>query len=354
MAKRDKLNPAIYSITNISNNKRYIGSATRLKERWRVHKYLLRKNKHFNNHLQSSWNKYGEENFNFEIIELITDCDISKLVDTLIKKEEHFILYYNSNNPKFGYNHRTTCNSNLGNKMSEEQKIKLSIAKKGKYTEAQRQARIKCGFERRGIPNDFISNWWKELPQEQKDEIINKKVNSLKETNKYKKEKFGSIITKEHLNKLQTTRVERGTSKVIQAYNLDGSFYKKYNSCSQILKDFFISVKNSLMIKNGILFCNKILKIGNEPMTKDEYFDFKKKINSFKLNLKYKKVSVDGSSEIFNTKNECAQSIGLSKQNDLLKQSFENKSIYKGYYWEIIEPITGDSIYENGVKTGKY
>ena len=33
MNTRDKLNPAIYSITNTLNNKRYIGSATRLKER---------------------------------------------------------------------------------------------------------------------------------------------------------------------------------------------------------------------------------------------------------------------------------------------------------------------------------
>ena len=33
MGKRDKLHPAIYCIKNIVNEKRYIGSATRLKER---------------------------------------------------------------------------------------------------------------------------------------------------------------------------------------------------------------------------------------------------------------------------------------------------------------------------------
>ena len=30
----------------------------------------------------------------------------------------------------------------------------------------------------------------------------------------------------------------------------------------------------------------------------------------------------------------------------------KNKGFYHGYYWEIIEPITGNSIYENRVKTG--
>ena len=28
------------------------------------------------------------------------------------------------------------------------------------------------------------------------------------------------------------------------------------------------------------------------------------------------------------------------------------KEFYHGYYWEIIKPITGNSIYENRVKTG--
>lgn len=49
---REKMKPAIYCIKNLSNNKVYIGSATRGRERWRGHRCLLRRNKHFSCHLQ--------------------------------------------------------------------------------------------------------------------------------------------------------------------------------------------------------------------------------------------------------------------------------------------------------------
>ena len=356
MNTRDKLNPAIYSITNTLNNKRYIGSATRLKERWRVHKYLLRKNKHFNNHLQNAWNKYGEENFKFESIELISNYNIEKLTSILIEREEYFIIYYNANNNKFGYNSRIKCNSNLGHKMSEEQKKKLSIVKMGKYTEAQRQSRIEYGLKRRGIPNTEISNWWKNLSKIEKENLINRRVNTLKEINKYKKENFGSIFTDESIKKIQNTRIKRGTSKIVQAYNLDGSFYKKYNSYSEALRDFDVNTKNGASIfcsiKNGYLFKDKMWKIGNSMMNENEYNIFKEKSNSLKSNLKYKRMSITGEILIFNTKIKCANSINVSNKDRKFNESFLNGNLFKGYHWQIIEPITGNSIYDNGVKTG--
>lgn len=59
----------IYSITQISTGKRYIGSSVNIKRRWYSHKSALRRNIADNIHLQNAWNKYGSEDFIFEIIE---------------------------------------------------------------------------------------------------------------------------------------------------------------------------------------------------------------------------------------------------------------------------------------------
>lgn len=87
----------IYKITNILNNKVYIGQSASIKSRWCNHKCGLRTNTHSSRHLQSSWNKYGEENFNFEVVE---ECSIEELND----KESYYIDFHNSLNPEFGYN----------------------------------------------------------------------------------------------------------------------------------------------------------------------------------------------------------------------------------------------------------
>jgi group I intron endonuclease len=109
----------IYKITNLKNNKVYVGSAVNINGRFKTHKRLLKNNKHFNNHLQYSFNKYGLDNFKYEIIEITT-------LEELYDKETFWINKFNSNNPKYGYNKRIVVNSNLGIKLSDETRRKLS------------------------------------------------------------------------------------------------------------------------------------------------------------------------------------------------------------------------------------
>jgi group I intron endonuclease len=70
-----KLIGGIYSITCVTNNKSYIGSSYDIYNRWSDHKRILRKNQHHSIKLQRSWNKYGEENFLFSIVEEVLDSD---------------------------------------------------------------------------------------------------------------------------------------------------------------------------------------------------------------------------------------------------------------------------------------
>jgi hypothetical protein len=126
MNKQKDGRPCIYMIKNCINNKIYIGSAMGHYRRKGQHYYMLRRNIHFNKHLQSAWNKYKEKNFKFEILEFVED--ILKLQE----KEEFFINLYKSNIPNNGYNHRINCSTSIGIKWSEEARRHFSEKKKGK------------------------------------------------------------------------------------------------------------------------------------------------------------------------------------------------------------------------------
>ena len=87
----------IYQIRNKVNNKIYVGSANDLQARRREHLYDLINNKHHNSHLQNAFNKYGEKNFIFEVIEF---CDL----DNKFIFEQYWINTLDSCNKKIGYN----------------------------------------------------------------------------------------------------------------------------------------------------------------------------------------------------------------------------------------------------------
>ncbi len=118
----------IYRIRNIVDNKFYIGSAKNFYKRWIVHKSLLRRNKQLNKHFQFSWNKYGEENFIFEILESYENPTQEELIDW----EQWYLDNTNCCNDKYGYNLCKKADTTYGRVCSEETKRKISIATKGK------------------------------------------------------------------------------------------------------------------------------------------------------------------------------------------------------------------------------
>ena len=81
----------IYKIENLINHKIYIGQSINIEERFKRHKYLKDELA-----IHRAIQKYGVDNFSFEIIEL---CELIEL-DT---KEQFWISYYSSLIPN-GYN----------------------------------------------------------------------------------------------------------------------------------------------------------------------------------------------------------------------------------------------------------
>jgi len=102
----------VYKIRNIINGKLYIGSSFNIYKRWTNHKKDLKDKKH-QLKLQNAWNKYGEQNFIFELIEVvdISECNTKlEIKNKLYKAEQYYLddlLFANENNKKFdllGYN----------------------------------------------------------------------------------------------------------------------------------------------------------------------------------------------------------------------------------------------------------
>jgi len=79
-----KAKTGIYKIVNTENDKTYIGSSVDIDRRWKEHKSRLRHDRHGNQHLSNSWDKYGEDSFELQIIELIDKED-------LVVRERYYI-----------------------------------------------------------------------------------------------------------------------------------------------------------------------------------------------------------------------------------------------------------------------
>ncbi|OFC94646.1 hypothetical protein BTGOE4_10360 [Bacillus thuringiensis] len=91
-------NMGIYKITCLSNKRFYIGSSNDLKKRKRDHFRELSYNRHHSNRMQRSYNKYGKENFIFEVIEYIFDEVI------LRNREQYWMDKTKSYDKNIGFN----------------------------------------------------------------------------------------------------------------------------------------------------------------------------------------------------------------------------------------------------------
>lgn len=114
----------IYYIKNLINEKYYIGQAQDIFKRWRDEKRDLNKEQDaWNKHLQRAWKKYGENNFEFSVIEI---CSI----DMLDEREIYWISYFDSYNN--GYNQTLGGDGCRGHKCSEETRSKIRASAIGR------------------------------------------------------------------------------------------------------------------------------------------------------------------------------------------------------------------------------
>jgi group I intron endonuclease len=129
----------IYKLINLQSNNIYVGQTIDYVGRRYAHYNSLKKNKHSNEHLQNAYNKYGKENFVFEILLYCEPFELTRyeqfFVDTL--------------HPEYNIC-RECVNSSKGVKQSEQTKKKKSIKLKGRV--CSEETKKKLSEAKKGIP----------------------------------------------------------------------------------------------------------------------------------------------------------------------------------------------------------
>lgn len=126
-------NSGIYKIEHKSG-KFYIGSAVSMDKRWGCHRRDLSNQTHRNKKLQRAWNKYGESEFAFSVIEVVDDKA------NLIEREQYWIDILDAVGR--GYNISPTAGSVLGMRHTPEAILKSSAALKGRVITPEWRAKL--------------------------------------------------------------------------------------------------------------------------------------------------------------------------------------------------------------------
>lgn len=184
----------IYLITNLVNDKKYVGKSNNTKQRWNDHRKIALGGKakypteFFAIH--AALNKYGLDNFKFEIIEEFENEDDSYQAET------KWISYYNCNKTKNGYN----CNmGGKGGVVPNEETIQKLIVAQNKPERIKQKSELMKkrhqddpGFLGRiNMGNQYTKG--RKLPKEEKDNLSNILVGRPK-----------SEITKQKMSEAQT------------------------------------------------------------------------------------------------------------------------------------------------------
>lgn len=165
----------VYEIVNTVNGKRYIGSSIGLVCRLREHLNLLRRCKHHNKHLQSAFNKYGENVFIFHPL-LYCDPDNTLLYEQMcmdglrpgynksgnaeaptrgIRFSEERIAKMRGRKPSNATLEKLRM-SHLGHKASEETRAKMGMARKGKKLSDEIRANMSAAQKGRTFSEEAL------------------------------------------------------------------------------------------------------------------------------------------------------------------------------------------------------
>lgn len=220
---------AIYGIVNKINGHKYVGSAVNFYKRKTLHLRQLKKNEHHSVYLQRAWNRYGEDVFEFIILE-----KVDKKEELLIR-EQWWID--NSNNE---YNVCKVAGSSLGVKRSEETKEKCRLSHLGeKHPEWRRKLK--------SISQGGKNNW--QYGKKMSDKVKQKKSESMIEY--YKKNQHSMKGKKNPMTNQSKQSMIDKLSIPIQQFSKEGEFIRDWKSIKEAGKSLNIHSTNIVTCLKG-------------------------------------------------------------------------------------------------------
>lgn len=215
----------IYKSTNNITGKVYIGQTTQTLEK-RVNNHIKESKTNKNRPFMSAINKYGKDNFIFEIIDSATD------LDELNDKEIYWINYYNSVSPN-GYN---ITGGGQGKKMMVTNELSKRISKGLKNSEKWQETKNSEEYKIK-MEKSFIG-WFrgKKFTKEHKEKIWEKNKDRILGFNKSTSKKW--IVVDKDNNIIRMTGKEEYFEKLgmdngdisrMSKILSQGKYRKRYN-----------------------------------------------------------------------------------------------------------------------------
>lgn len=145
----------VYLATNLVNGKVYVGITTRqLSARIGEHIYdSFTENGHSPTYFHKAMAKYGIENFKFTVLEEVERTSFDDMREQLYALEQKYISEYQSNNKNVGYNLTDGGDGITGYRMTLEQRQKIGDIHRGKKLSDEHKARIKAFMNSDKNPN---------------------------------------------------------------------------------------------------------------------------------------------------------------------------------------------------------
>lgn len=220
----DMSRSGVYQITNIVNGKRYIGSSQNIWRRWNAHIFHLRNNKHHNSHLQSAWNKYGEEQFRFNVL-MYCDEDNVRMFEQLaldgLKPEYNIAPEVTTQGCRLAEETKEKLSEVLmGHIYPEERNKKISEALKGRILSDEHKEKIslshlghkpseetreKLSLSHLGRPHPICA--FSEEHKEKISKALSGRVLPEEQKEKMSKAMTGHIFSEEHNEKIRLSHL---------------------------------------------------------------------------------------------------------------------------------------------------
>lgn len=290
----------IYKIENKVNGKVYVGQSINIEQRWAGHRSMLRHNHHENQHLQNAWNKYGENNFQFLVVE---ECS-KKLLNN---REKYWINYYESYNDKNGYNISMEENGIIYNPILQFDLSGNYIREWDRPIEASNET---------GICVNTIYG------------CLNKKY---KNAGKYIWIKKSDYINKNSLSWYFENQLYRS---VLQ-YNLNGSLIKEWNTLYEAKKQYGDGI-GQCCVHETLSAYGYIWKYKNDPIEINDEYIYKISHRNRNGNKPFLQLDKNGNviQEYYSLRD--ATKLGYSER--MIYECYNGKrQKYRGYIWCLVK-----------------